>query len=900
MCDPHHFLAAMACSRFTPQFYRPYLCSSCFQTIAKHGDDWEEVTDAATGDVRFVQRGTGRVLLRTGGDRASSTAAAASSGGWGAVRAPVPMTAAFFDEFARRHGQLEFTPPPGSRQAARVRTRTGSRGQSPMLPPSLPPAAATASASATTASHASSSSSELPANPALSTLVLDSAASPPEAATASDSTPSAQVEKDDTPAVPRSTAESIADETSPPSVPAPDLLDDALSPSSAPQLPVLSVPLPADTEQVNHGDERVPSPVSPPPSTPRTPSAQSSTRSIVPAPEVRPTAEAMIDVDPTTVALDQLLTLSASDRGGGGDVLSMAVTEVLDDGLSRTVHLVVTDSTVLALEAHPSRLGWAVVLWERSLASLQFVAVQSMAAEASRHTDASRSSAAARRPSLLASLATRVGLRSTASASSQPSSTASTSTSSAAVGILLSFKEESAVSLPLLRVVRFRAPRLNPVQGLLLKRPAARAASTAWRERRCALAEARLDYFAPTSGDMRASASGVRGSSTGGSVGMAAAAPWAKPKGSILLSAPWVMVSEVTEVDRRGWVFRLRTPTTFHEFALPSEESRAQWMRAIRTHLLHLAAARPCVNTLICPSLEQAEAFAAAVEARRVALRLDRVAGDANVAAVADAVNRSPHLRASTADDDSSMALALRLQAEDGSQLPRRSSSESEGHGHFAALRDGHDSDSDDPDLAGVNDPDMRAAIRASKRELTSVPSASAAGVGATPPLRASAAIPPMGVSPMDIGGARRPIYAPESGMLAMWTYVDDFDRVQGPFLEPLMRSWVMAGFFGPETLVSCTSVGIPGLDITAGAQADGSCMFQPLGTLFASPHLAFDGSLDWVPSYNHSAQYQSLVSMAMSIGVDGGAATAAVARMRAEQLPADLSLLLDLIAQPS
>jgi len=146
-----------------------------------------------------------------------------------------------------------------------------------------------------------------------------------------------------------------------------------------------------------------------------------------------------------------------------------------------------------------------------------------------------------------------------------------------------------------------------------------------------------------------------------------------------------------------------------------------------------------------------------------------------------------------------------------------------------------------------------------------------------------------------ELAGPKSSTMAPPIGEDRLWSYIDDYGRMQGPFPERLMRQWTTDGYFQGETLVRCVTPPV-GVDLQAGLMADQTCMFFPLFVLFADPDQAFIGQTAWVDSYNHEAKYQLIVKMATEMGMDSSDAVQKASEMKRNELPPELPILLDLM----
>jgi hypothetical protein len=130
------------------------------------------------------------------------------------------------------------------------------------------------------------------------------------------------------------------------------------------------------------------------------------------------------------------------------------------------------------------------------------------------------------------------------------------------------------------------------------------------------------------------------------------------------------------------------------------------------------------------------------------------------------------------------------------------------------------------------------------------------------------------------------------------WMYLDDSDRPQGPFSDSIMRSWLWAGYLRPDVCVRF-ALPLPGaLDVSEGVNdAYVPQVYIPLSALFADPEIAFvSGDYSWLDTYKVTARYQHLFTTAVHMGLDRSAALQQVYLMKENGLPADLSILLDMV----
>ena len=129
------------------------------------------------------------------------------------------------------------------------------------------------------------------------------------------------------------------------------------------------------------------------------------------------------------------------------------------------------------------------------------------------------------------------------------------------------------------------------------------------------------------------------------------------------------------------------------------------------------------------------------------------------------------------------------------------------------------------------------------------------------------------------------------------WLYLDDSDVPQGPFSDSVMRSWLYAGYLRPDICVRF-ALPLPGqLDAAEGVNEEFvPQVYIPLSVLFTDPAAAFvPGNMSWLAPYKLTARYQHLYITACNMGLDRSAALRQVYAMKENDLPADLSILLDM-----
>jgi hypothetical protein len=135
-------------------------------------------------------------------------------------------------------------------------------------------------------------------------------------------------------------------------------------------------------------------------------------------------------------------------------------------------------------------------------------------------------------------------------------------------------------------------------------------------------------------------------------------------------------------------------------------------------------------------------------------------------------------------------------------------------------------------------------------------------------------------------------------GQGASWVYLDTRDQPIGPVPESHMRALLYAGAFQPRTLVRSLSAA-NGLQPGSSAAVDAygvPQVFLPLTTLFPDPMGAFVGDGRWVDAYRAATQYQSLLTHAITLGLPRVHVAPALLYMEANQIPAELGILLDVL----
>jgi len=128
------------------------------------------------------------------------------------------------------------------------------------------------------------------------------------------------------------------------------------------------------------------------------------------------------------------------------------------------------------------------------------------------------------------------------------------------------------------------------------------------------------------------------------------------------------------------------------------------------------------------------------------------------------------------------------------------------------------------------------------------------------------------------------------------WEYVDDSNAVQGPFADATMRNWMRGGYLRDDVLIRCVEPSAGLRPAQLGDAAGLPLLFLPLFELFPAPETAFGGGFAWLAAYLAVAPYQSLLQQAADMDIDDDVASDVVTHMRANGIPPDLTIMLDLV----
>ena len=521
------------------------------------------------------------------------------------------------------------------------------------------------------------------------------------------------------------------------------------------------------------------------------------------------------------------------------------------------------------------------------------------------------------------------------------------------IGLLASFAPETSDSITFLRT--YRAGR-RPVtrEGWLRKRK-----RTAWREhaplgplgwkkRWFVLELTRLLYYTapPSAGGKLKGVVPLSGwvevSRTGPDAGLSL------PTGHDAATVSGVIADATT----RTHSFLVRTGTTFHVFQAADDPEAGGWVTDIAINAQHLGASQDEPQCMLLPTAADANALADAIRQRRgfLVCSMSETAraslGDA-VEVTMDIVTQLPPLHVLLAQQRmQQQGLADRAAAQRGGKkgtrrLPRlglfrsaatasaaqqqQTSAPLEGFlpdgGLDVDARVGGMRVGDALDIAeasgGITDEFLRQlppsladvllrySLQLSQAEYgdnTEDVRRASGGIGGSSSSGGGDVI--VVNSPLntprsdDSGDDRQPSVRAAANLQESWYYIDDSDRVQGPYPCSQMAEWLHAGYFGPTTLARFAGrVSDRGLDPSAGIDSRGApSAFLPLATLYADPNAAFvSGDTSWVPAYTHSMGYQALVNDAAQFVTDPGVLSRAVVAMKEADMPPDLGILLDM-----
>lgn len=593
---------------------------------------------------------------------------------------------------------------------------------------------------------------------------------------------------------------------------------------------------------------------------------------------------------------------AAGDAGPTAGVTIIPIKQPFEESFSVPRFLVVTPFTIMALAAHPTRPGYGILKWERSLLSLRHLATQPLIRKTPQAGGGSGTSAG-----VLGFFRKRAGSE-VGQPSESPLQDVGGGFSVYGVGVLASFAGETTDTITFLRT--YRAGRRPVVkEGTLHKRKKAawreRAplGPLAWKKRWFVLSATCLTYYTTAP------------SNTDGS----GAEDHKLLKGEIPLTG-WVEVARVdgsgTEMGGGGGgtggggflgslglgdrkhSFIVRTGTTYHVFSAPSAAEADEWVAAISINAQHVGATQHDPQCLELPSPAVASDVAAAIVKRRrflvesMSLRARAELGDAGELHL-DIMNELlPHRPRSLRGLGGGRRGEYGGEAfyDDGALVDPAEQIEGMTVGEAWGFIDAAGGPSAAAEVLAQLPTALASAVRRYQRQLEAgivYPGPGGGGSGGDFGGAASPASP---------GASTRAALAALPPGVGAWYYLDDSDAQQGPFPDPQMRDWLFARYFGPSTLIR-HALPVPELDPSCAVDAEGVPQtFLPISALFSDPSLAFtpDGSGVWLPSYRDAVVYQNLVQAAVAFGVQRERVGEAVLAMRAANIPPELSLLLD------
>jgi hypothetical protein len=515
-----------------------------------------------------------------------------------------------------------------------------------------------------------------------------------------------------------------------------------------------------------------------------------------------------------------------------------------------------------------------------------------------------------------------------------------------AYGLLASFAPETHDTATLLRM--FRAGK-RPVQreGWLLKRKRtawrerAPLGPLAWKRRYFVLAADRLTYYTLPPGQRGSTCKGVIpltgwvevartaasmdgpdalafGGSAAGSEGVNASAS------ASTTSSSSASASAASDATTRARSFIVRTGKSYHVFQAASEGEVGVWLDAISTNAQHMGAGQDEPQCICLPTFGQAVELARVIKRRRGNLIRAMGSGRSHEEEAALLGENEQLLRRQPSDSVTSAAGGSGGGGAGGMSV-------AEAIGLAQAM-------------GGITDeflsqlhPDLAAAVRAQCEANVGVPAPAPAPAPVAMASPAMVAIPmaapvmlqpvpmPMPVPVMMAPASPHPLSPRDVARAASlgggaWYYLDQYDRPQGPYSSEQMRAWLLANYFGPNTLArsavpvseavrrACTAE-VGGSEeasgnedgrtasATSGLDAEGvPHYFLPLSALFSHPTTAF-ASHEWMERYVTAARYQGLAATALQLGLDHSLVNTTIQRMERSGLPADLSILLDMCA---
>jgi hypothetical protein len=504
------------------------------------------------------------------------------------------------------------------------------------------------------------------------------------------------------------------------------------------------------------------------------------------------------------------------------------------------------------------------------------------------------------------------------------------------IGLLASFGAESPASMCLLRTYRAGRRPIAMRQGWLLKRKrtawreSAPLGPLAWKRRWFVLETDRMTYYKASGG--RAEAKGVI--SLAGWVEVARVGADAQGEAALLSSRP--------EHTTRAHAFVVRTGRTAHVFQASSEAEAAEWVEAIAINAQHVGAAQDEPQCLVLPGHRDVETLASAVAQRRRFL-VDSGAAESQGGLVVDLSASALGTPEAAAQAVAAAAAADRAAAqvaaeEDAADAAASAAADAAAAASAAAVASAASASSATEAIsaaaAAINlSGPLQAELAPALARGNAAAGASAAGAlpsprepsspsggGAITLAEAEALVMAMGEAsdeffsqlPINVAVAlRERINGASAAAPQPWRpsppplpllplraeerffYLDDAGQPRGPFGETEMRSWLVARYFGPSTLVRPHER----VDEGSGFPA----LFLPLATLFPNPEIAFNGEAGaraWRAAYRAEVavleSYRELEAAALALGLDAAAVREAVDVMRSTRAAADLGALLD------
>ena len=356
--------------------------------------------------------------------------------------------------------------------------------------------------------------------------------------------------------------------------------------------------------------------------------------------------------DPLLVDLNAWTKVSHASRGGsssGSGVTSgvsvLSIKQPFEESLSLPRYLIITPFTIMAVAAHPTKLGFGILKWERSLLSLRHLATQPLIRKVSPDgapgapTIGLGTSGVNNNSSTGSKIASffnrkRAGSASGTNALPSDASSGIDSTANTAirintvtgqqlevygVGVLASFAAENADTITFLRT--YRAGRRPVVkEGYLHKRKKsawrehAPLGPLAWKKRWFVLTASALHYY---SGPPSASGASEKAKQLKGVIPLTGWVEVARVENLIGGAAAAATGAFGGDVTTKKHSFVVRTGTTFHVFHTSSASEADEWVTAIAINAQHLGATQNDPQCLELQTAQVASDVAAAIDKRR-------------------------------------------------------------------------------------------------------------------------------------------------------------------------------------------------------------------------------------------------------------------------------------------